>query len=132
MRAVWFLIVVGANLAACGDECRDGESHCEDGHLVSCTERNDGTLAYRDQGACTPATCVETQYDGEPVAACSTTGAPDLACDQPHSTVGYYVCSDPSTLVYCIYGYSSFAETCRPVTAGVASCVESTTGGTCQ
>ncbi len=127
MRATWFLIAaIGGSVAACGDQCHDGEWHCDGNDLIECTTRNDNTFAFRDDGSCSPALCVEAESDGEPVAACSTTGAPDPQCNQPHDTLGYYACADPSTLVYCVYGYSRFAETCDS-----GACVESTTGGTC-
>lgn len=94
--------------AGCTDACKDGESICEHGHIMSCTLPDDGFLVEtryfgEDDGACAPDTCVDSTRGGQRVAACSTSGRPDPRCACAGALP---FCFDATTKLTCRVGYS--------------------------
>ena len=119
MRALCVLVALVA-VVGCGSDCNNGEAYCDGNHLVECMPSNDNVYTFHDDGPCQDSMCVEATFEDQEVATCSTTGEIDPRCTGG-ATVGYRICGDTSTVLFCEYGYSIVVQTCT----AASPCVDS-------
>jgi hypothetical protein len=121
----WALVLISISWLGpgCSEECHEGESRCEDGHIVSCVQSDapGGWYFGSIGGCCGESQCVDAERGVDRVAACSTTGAPDARCGTDGPT-----CVDDRTLLFCEAGFGHDERRCE------ACVTDPSAGGFCS
>jgi hypothetical protein len=117
-------------IAACGDECRDGESICSGSYPVYCVKDVDSFVGepwdFSEEGTnCALGSrdrCIDTRQGDQRVAVCSSSGEPDSRCVGAGAAA---FCFDATTKLTCNDGYSQERDC-------AGACVVASNGAFCS